>query len=243
MSTLAAFKDIMTSQYWYIYDLALLGIICVSLFLLRLLKKKSLIEELGRNLNKSIRLIKSTKTALGNKRYLKKRLKLYNAKNLLAYSETRIHQIIDEEETFELKQALGEIKEAIYKLDLMIHSIKTLPLEKYNELIDTLVASFDDEIEVIKKVIAYKYKDKNIKKPVDLEYRKFSFSEIKDLFLRKRNYEVSAQEGAVADQTAAKENAVSQDNQTKDAAALIYMSAVAQKLSENQKGDKGKGKD
>lgn len=228
------FSQEFISEYWYIYDLILLGIILLSILFLRILKKHKLIEDLEKNLNRSVNLIISTKS-INKKNSVIKKIKLNSAKSLLEYTEIQMKQIMAEEDTFELKQAMGKLKEVCYKIGLIIVNISKLDKDKYNNIIDELLRAFDKDLEIIRAVIVKKSGNKRIMDKNQCVVCEDKITrmerELKESFPSVFNNNNSTMENKSAD---SENTSYNSEKNISDAAALAYMSQMVNKINSDK---------
>lgn len=102
------------SEIWYVYDLILLAVILICIFILRLMRKKTNIKIASNCLKSAIKTLRGTQKV----KYIGTlKLRLLSAYNSLKSAEYYYNLHIEEKDAYYMKQILEAVKTAVARVE------------------------------------------------------------------------------------------------------------------------------
>lgn len=101
-------------EYWWVYDVLLVAVIIISIFLILKLKKVTPFVSGLNTLKKAVRTLSRIPSA---KKHLIKAKDIYSARNLLEYSEYYFRQVLETKEVYELNNSIKTLVDIQKKID------------------------------------------------------------------------------------------------------------------------------
>lgn len=120
---------------WYLYDLALLAVIGISILMLILLRKRSDLKEAEKSLKTAKTILRKSKAVSARRR----RILLFSAKNVFNSAEYHYNLCVSDEDKYEYVAIVEKIAAAVAMLDEILKSNIYKQVDEYSAEIDKIL--------------------------------------------------------------------------------------------------------